>query len=109
MSHSIPQRLYLFDLAYAEVPIGNGNFLSMACAVYLIQMSNGKNILIDTGLPKGSESPVPYTNEKNVLEHLSALDLAPDDIDIVICTHFDVDHSGYHDSFPKAEFIVQRK
>jgi N-acyl homoserine lactone hydrolase len=27
----------------------------------------------------------------------------------VICTHFDVDHAGYHDAFPQAEFIVQRE
>ncbi|MGH2345860.1 MAG: MBL fold metallo-hydrolase, partial [Chloroflexota bacterium] len=26
----------------------------------------------------------------------------------LICTHFDIDHAGYHDSFTKAEFIVQR-
>jgi N-acyl homoserine lactone hydrolase len=26
----------------------------------------------------------------------------------VICTHFDIDHADYHDSFTKAEFIVQR-
>jgi N-acyl homoserine lactone hydrolase len=31
------------------------------------------------------------------------------DIDILICTHFDVDHAGYHDSFPNAELIVQRE
>src|SRR5438270_4435823 len=29
-------------------------------------------------------------------------------MDTVICTHFDVDHAGFHDSFPNAEFVVQR-
>jgi N-acyl homoserine lactone hydrolase len=44
-----------------------------------------------------------------VLEHLSDLGLGPEEIDLLICTHFDVDHAGYHDAFPTAEFIVQRK
>jgi N-acyl homoserine lactone hydrolase len=47
-------------------------------------------------------------NAKNVLEHLAEIGLQPDSIHIVIATHFDVDHAGYHDHFPQAEFIVQR-
>src|SRR5262249_55439637 len=47
--------------------------------------------------------------EKNVLRHLADLGLRAGDIHIVISTHFDVDHVGYHDSFPKAEHIVQRE
>lgn len=43
-----------------------------------------------------------------MLEHLTDLHLGPDDIDLLICTHFDVDHVGYHDVFTKAELIVQR-
>ncbi len=35
--------------------------------------------------------------------------LKPEDIDTLICTHFDVDHAGYHDAFTKAELIVQRE
>src|SRR5207245_6829111 len=41
--------------------------------------------------------------------HLADLDLGPEDIDLLICTHFDVDHAGYHDAFTKAELIVQRE
>jgi len=44
-----------------------------------------------------------------VLEHLADLGLRPEDIDLLICTHFDVDHAGYHDAFTKAELIVQRE
>src|ERR1700730_8520287 len=51
----------------------------------------------------------PAENEKNVIEHLAALGLCPDDIDVLICTHFDVDHAGYHDAFAKTEFIIQRE
>jgi N-acyl homoserine lactone hydrolase len=44
-----------------------------------------------------------------VLEHLAALNLRPQDIDILICTHFDVDHTGYHDHFSFVQLIVQRE
>ena len=35
----------------------------------------------------------------HVVEHLADLGLHPDDIDLLICTHFDIDHVGYHDTF----------
>jgi N-acyl homoserine lactone hydrolase len=44
-----------------------------------------------------------------VVEHLADLGLHPDDIDVLICTHFDIDHVGYHDAFAKAELVVQRE
>ncbi|TMD28153.1 MAG: MBL fold metallo-hydrolase [Chloroflexi bacterium] len=44
-----------------------------------------------------------------MIEQLGDLGLRPDDIDILICTHFDPDHAGYHDAFTKAELIVQRE
>jgi N-acyl homoserine lactone hydrolase len=86
--------------------------LPMVSSCYLIESSDGQHILIDTGL--GADAPLPpgmppVENEKNVIEHLADLGLRPDDIDILICTHFDMDHAGYHDAFTKAEFIVQRE
>jgi N-acyl homoserine lactone hydrolase len=106
-----PQRLYLFQLSTSDLPIGGGRILPMVAACYLVQMSDGKNILIDTGLSADYQRPagMPIAeNAKNVLEHLAEIGLQPDDISMVIATHFDVDHAGYHDHFPKAEFIVQR-
>jgi N-acyl homoserine lactone hydrolase len=83
----------------------------MVCVCYLVETSNGQHILIDSGIAADAPTP-PGTpqaqNEKNVLEQLGDLGLLPTDIDIVICSHFDVDHAGYHDAFPQAEFIVQR-
>ncbi|GCE07340.1 N-acyl homoserine lactone hydrolase [Dictyobacter aurantiacus] len=81
----------------------------MGC--YLIEMSDGTYVLIDSGLPadftRPSGAPVPQ-QEKNVLAHLADLGLSPNDINVLICTHFDVDHAGYHDAFTRAELIVQR-
>lgn len=110
MSNEIPQRLYLMQLGVSTIPIKPAP-LEMSSGCYLIQTSSGRNVLIDSGLPADyvppSDAP-PAREEKNVLEHLAELGLHPDDIDTLICTHFDVDHAGYHDAFTKAELIVQR-
>lgn len=108
-SSDAPQRLYLLRLGTTSIPLPTGT-LEMVSASYLIHMSSGKMILIDTGVPAGYITPgaPPTENAMSVIEHLDALGLHPDDIDILICTHFDVDHAGYHDFFPQAELVVQR-
>src|SRR5712692_3716869 len=107
MSNASPQRLYLMQLSATTIPLTAGQGLAMSSGCYLVQTGDGKNILIDSGLP--ADYTPPPENEKNVLEHLAGLGLHPDDIDLLICTHFDVDHAGYHDAFLKAELIVQRE
>ncbi len=111
MINAIPQRLYLLQLSTSTLSAG-GRTLEMVSGCYLLSTSDGKNILIDSGLPADYTPPpgMPKAQqEKNVLEHLADLGLRPDDIDLLICTHFDVDHAGYHDAFTKAELIVQRE
>jgi N-acyl homoserine lactone hydrolase len=83
----------------------------MISGCYLIETRDRKHILIDGGMAGDALQPgVPGTeNGKNMIEHLAALGLAPDEIDILICSHFDVDHGGYHDAFTRAELIVQRE
>lgn len=111
MNDTFPRRIYLLQLSTSTVTITAGQTLEMSSACYLVQMSDGQNILIDSGLPADYTPPAgtpPAENTKNVLEHLADLGLHPDDIDILVCTHFDVDHAGYHDAFTKAELVVQR-
>jgi N-acyl homoserine lactone hydrolase len=111
LSSTYPQRLYLMQLGTSTIPTTPQPTPGSA-GCYLVQTSDGKNILIDSGLPADYSPPQgtpPRENEKNVLEHLADLGLRPDDIDLLICTHFDVDHAGYNDAFMKAEFIVQRE
>ncbi|GHO46899.1 N-acyl homoserine lactonase family protein [Ktedonospora formicarum] len=107
-SQPIPVRLYLFQLSLIEdgTPIPG----------YLIQTSDGKNILIDTGYPvDGSmlscnRPPGRAIRETYpVVDQLAALGLTPHDIHFLVCSHFDPDHSGCHDAFPEAELIVQRR
>jgi N-acyl homoserine lactone hydrolase len=109
--NATPQRLYLMQLSTSTIPT-TPHPTAGSSGCYLVQTSDGKNILIDSGLPADYARPAgmpPSENEKNVLEHLADLGLGPDDIDLLICTHFDVDHAGYHDAFSKAELIVQRE
>jgi N-acyl homoserine lactone hydrolase len=106
-----PKKLYLLQLSATTVPLGEGRTMEMILPCYLIETINGRHILIDTGIAPETRSPQspPARDEKSVLEHLAQLNLLPQDIDTVICTHFDVDHCGYHDAFPHAEFVVQRE
>jgi N-acyl homoserine lactone hydrolase len=105
-----PVKLYFLRLSTTSLPIGEGRFLDLALGCYLIETSQGRHILVDSGMTPGVKLTGPSfsESESNVIEQLAVLGLRPEDIDTVLCTHFDVDHAGYHDSFPNAEFIVQR-
>ncbi|MGH9741926.1 MAG: N-acyl homoserine lactonase family protein [Candidatus Acidiferrum sp.] len=112
ISTSSPSKLCLLQLSATTIPLPGGRSLEMIGAAYLIETRDGKHILVDTGFPSDVPRPAgfpPSREEKTVLEHLEALRLRPVDIDLLIATHFDVDHAGYHDAFPGAEFIVQRE
>lgn len=107
-----PQKLYLMQLSRTRVPIAGGNTLDMISGCYLIEMSDGAYILVDSGLPDDVPPPpgAPQAEEqKSVIAHLAGLGIDPERITMLICTHFDVDHAGYHDAFPHAEFVVQRQ
>ena len=100
---STPTRIYLLQLALGDdgTPIPG----------YLIQTSNGTNILVDTGVPNdGSFIPMDGSGLQimYVVDQLAALGLTPRDIRYLVCTHFDPDHSGCHEDFPWSELIVQR-
>lgn len=83
---------------------------------YLVQTDEGLNVLIDSGFPrrmigayKQPGGPTTAVDDEDfVVNRLAAIGVRPDDINIVICTHFDHDHAGGHDNFPNAEFVVQR-
>lgn len=108
---SSPQKLYLLQLSTSTVQ-GAGRLLDMVLGCYLIETNDGKHILIDSGFPTALSQSLGKSSigqETNVIEQLDKLGVRPKDIDILICTHFDVDHVGYHDAFPMAKFIVQRQ
>jgi len=101
MSQNAPQRLYLMqvgDMPEYQIPI----------VCYLVQTDDGKNILIDSGLPEiMPEEEKDFENGQDVIEQLASIGLKPDDIDTVISSHYDIDHAGRHAAFPKAQYVVQ--
>ena|SRR5438552_1964182 len=82
---------------------------------YLIEMADGRRVLIDTGFPSSpfkarrSIHWFRVTPEDYVSRRLISIYLQPADIDFVICSHFDPDHCGGNDLFPHAKLFVQRR
>jgi N-acyl homoserine lactone hydrolase len=111
-NNSTPQKLYLFQLSATTLPIAPNRTLEMSLGCYLIQTSDNKNILIDTGIAPDAPLPPNAPQRRNtttVIDQLAALNVRPAEIDMLICTHFDMDHAGYNDAFHQAEHIVQRE
>jgi N-acyl homoserine lactone hydrolase len=86
---------------------------------YLIQCDDGTNILVDTGYPRGfiehPPGPQPPLGlqlemhpEDHIVSRLASVGVQPDDINFLVCTHFDPDHAGNHELFSRAELLVQR-
>lgn len=102
MSQSSVSRLYLMlvgSMPEYQIPI----------VCYLVQTVDGKNILIDSGLPEVMpEEASDFENGQDVIAQLASIGLQPDDIATVISTHYDIDHAGRHAAFPKAHYVVQR-
>lgn len=112
MIDGTPQRLYLLQLSTSTVPVAPDRTVAMVNGCYLVVTSAGQHILIDSGLPADYQRPPgmpPAEQVKNVIAHLADLGLRPEDIDMLICSHFDIDHVGYHDAFTQAELVVQRE
>lgn len=104
-TEATPQRLYLMQVATIRA---GDETVPVNC--YLIQLSDGKHILIDSGFPDGAESwpEMEITIDRDVIAYLAELGLRAEDIDTVICTHLDPDHAGQHTAFTNAEFVIQR-
>lgn len=93
--------------------------LPVACG--LVRHAQG-NLLFDTGChPSVAENaearwggltkfmrPTMDAND-NVLVSLDALDLAPTDIDCVVCSHLHPDHCGCNEYFTNATILVSRE
>ena len=96
------RRLYLMQ-------VGSMPEYQIPIVCYLVQTDDGKNILIDSGLPEViPEEASEFENGRDVIEPLAGIGVRPDDIDIVISTHYDGDHAGRHAAFTRAQYVVQR-
>src|ERR687886_397821 len=102
MSQDAVKRLYLMQ-------VGSMPEYQIPIVCYLVQTGDGKNILIDSGLPEIiPEGETDFENGQDVIEQLASIGLQPDDIDTVVSTHYDIDHAGRHAAFTKARYVVQR-
>ena len=102
MSRDAVERLYLLQ-------VGSVPEYQIPIVCYLVQTGDGKNILIDSGLPEIiPEGYAGFENGRDVVEQLASIGLTPDDIDTIISTHYDGDHAGRHAAFAKARYVVQR-
>jgi len=68
-----------------------------ASSTIVLIKDEGKNILVDTGNPKDKEK---------IITALKKEKLKPENIDIVVITHFHPDHMGCNFLFKKARFII---
>lgn len=102
MNQNAVKRLYLMQ-------VGSMPEYQIPIVCYLVQTGDNKNILIDTGLPEiMPEEETDFENGQDVIAQLASIGVAPDDIDIVISTHYDIDHAGRHAAFTNAQYVVQR-
>lgn len=102
MTHTTMKRLYLME-------VGTMPEYQIPIVCYLVQTRDGKNILIDTGLPEVMpEEETDFANGQDVVQQLALIGLTPEDIDTVISTHYDIDHAGRHAAFTKARYVVQQ-
>ena len=93
--------------------------LILSFHTYVIQTPS-LNILVDTCNGNDKQRPsMPAWHMMNspYLQNLKALGLAPEDIDIVMCTHLHTDHVGWNTrlengrwvpTFPKARYVMSR-
>ncbi|MCX4774890.1 MBL fold metallo-hydrolase [Streptomyces sp. NBC_01285] len=83
--------------------------------------SEGRTILIDTGIGNDRERPaMPAFHHLNThyLDELAAAGVRPQDVDTVICTHVHGDHVGWNTrladdgewrpTFPNAQYVISR-
>ncbi len=102
MGQDVVKRLYLMQ-------VGSVPEYQIPIVCYLVQTGDGKNILIDSGLPEIiPDGDAGFVNGRDVIEQLASIGLEPGDIDTVISTHYDGDHAGRHAAFAQAQYVVQR-
>ncbi len=113
--------LYLLHLGQLGLPdpdTGETHFSQVPG--YLIRTTTGRTILVDTGNPAaviGQPTAAPWWDllndtrpQDDVVRRQAELGIAPDDVDLLISTHFDFDHCGRHDAFAATGItsLVQR-
>jgi N-acyl homoserine lactone hydrolase len=88
-------------------------FIEIPNLCYLVRADEG-NILIDAGfhpddIVKMGEKKEDIPAESYLPQQLKNIGLSPDDINMVVLTHLNIDHIGWLQSLPQAEVFVQQE
>ena len=102
-----------------RIPLNERHQMALGLNSLLVR-SAGKTILIETGVGE-KERPLAQTERpagRTLLDELRDIDVAPNDIDVVINTHLHADHCGWNTrvgpdgafvpTFPRARYLIQR-
>lgn len=100
-----PVRLYLFAASRGTLPSPAGP-IEMVAGSYLVTMSDGSQVLIDSGPPNDGAADAEVVT---ATQQLTRLGIRPEDVAMIVTTHFDVDHSGESHAFPNAVHVVQKR
>jgi N-acyl homoserine lactone hydrolase len=125
-------KLYLIDLGHCDVDKGRvltpgsevGKRVIIPIVGYLIKTNDSRHILIDSGMhrkhiddPEATFRDTEFNElltvimrpEDDIVNRLAELGLRPDDIDILVSTHFHFDHAGNHGDFGASRIVTQRE
>ena len=102
---TLPLPKYVLNGAEAGLASGK-EIVPSPVASYLIEHPEG-NILFDVGNSIAFLKGIP--DNISPLKHLEKINLTPDDIDYVVCSHLHGDHSGMLKHFLKSQIIVHEE
>jgi N-acyl homoserine lactone hydrolase len=103
--------------------VADGKRIHIPVPAYLLRLADDTLVLVDTGMhrvhihdPEHTWKGQPFADqlvpamrpEDDLGRRLAELDVAPQDVDLVINTHLHFDHAGNNDLLEKATFLVQR-
>lgn len=120
-------QLYAFTCGYLTIPLGfmlagAKGLITVPIPSYLVIHPKGR-VLFDTGLHVHSQAdPQGYAGEmlakyhtfhygpgEEVTARLQALQIGPEQIDIVVNSHLHFDHAGGNTQLTNADIVVQRR
>lgn len=111
--------LYLGDLPNHEkssftYQLNQGVKINIPFIAFILQGTNGKIILVDTGpcdeeWAKKYHMPIKIPEGMDIITVLEKMGIKPDDIDYIINTHLHWDHCFNNHLFPNKKIYVQEK
>ncbi len=108
------QAIMAFQDVYPQSYTPDGRYQTYA-SCYVVR-SGGKTVLVDTGLGPNVPSFL-GGGRGRLLEELSSNGISPEDVDVVVCTHLHLDHTGWNareeggvrgPTFPRARYYLPR-